>query len=132
MTTQYIYRLHVIVPEADRAAANAMSAALGTDHEGEFADANVSAGGAYPPTHILVNGSATQADRDAFVAILPQWESYGLSAAPQFWLSAALTGELLSSNVSTTQIGQTWLDWPGDSARTLAAAGLAWTQFPEE
>jgi len=132
MATQWIYRLHVIVPATDQAAANAMAAALGPDHEGEFADPQLSVDGVYPPTHIIVNGSARQSDLDDYIAILPQWGSYGLSAMPQFWTCSALNGELLNSNVSTENIGETWLTWPGDSEKTLQAAGLAWTAFPEE
>ena len=130
--TEWIYRLHVIVPATDRDAANEMAATLGPDHEGEFSDPTLSVGGVYPATHIIVNGSARQSDLDDYIAILPQWETYGLSAPPQFWTCDALTGELLNSNVSAASIGQTWLTWPGDTAATCAAAGLAWTVFPGE
>lgn len=127
--TLYIYCLHLIIPDADRDAANDMAADLGSDYVGTFTDANVSAEGAFPPTHIYVSARMRQDERDALAAILPQWESYGMSAMPQFWTIRVETGELLASNTSAAQVGQTW----GVSEQnTFAAASLAWTQFPEE
>lgn len=127
--TLYIYCLHLIIPEADRDAANAMAADLGEDYVGTFADANVSAEGAFPPTHIYVSARMRQDERDAFAAILPQWESYGLSQMPQFWTIRVEDGELLASNTSAASVGTTW---GVAEQNTFAAAGLWWTAFPEE
>lgn len=129
MPTLYLYCLHLIVSEADRDAANAMAADLGPDYVGTFADANVSAGGAFPPTHIYVSARMRQDERDAFASLLPDWASYGLSAMPQFWTIDVGTGELLASNTSAASVGQ---PWGVSEQRTFTAAGLAWTVFPEE
>lgn len=132
MATLYIYCLHLIIPEADRDAANAMAADLGEDYVGTFTDANVSADGVYPPTHIYVSARMRQDERDAFAAILPNWATYGLSAMPQFWTIDAtnrVSGALLASNTSAASVGQ---PWGVAEQNTFAAAGLAWTAFPEE
>lgn len=127
--TIYIYCLHVIIPESDRDAGNAMAEAASPDYDGSFTDANVSEGGVFPPTHIYVSARITEPERQAFAAKLTDWETYGLSAQPQFWLIRVEDGELLNSNTSSAQIGTTWgvAEQP-----TFAAANLWWTAFPEE
>lgn len=130
MPTQWIYRVHVIVPEADKATANLMAADIHPDFENSFQDANVSANGVFPPTHIFVNSSAKQDMLDGLSVALPNWASYELSIEPQYWVMRVETGELLMSNISAAEVGNTW--GGVDSANTLAAAGLAWTRWPEE
>lgn len=127
--TLYVNCIHVIVPESDRDAANDLAAAVGPDYEGSFTDANVSVDGAFPPTHIYINVRLRADEHLAWDAAIADWATHGLSAQPQYWMIRVEDGELLDSNTSAASIGQTWdlLE-----QNTFAAAGLAWTVFPEE
>lgn len=126
----YLYCIQVIVPEADREGANQAAAAASPDYDGAFADANVSAGGLYPPTHIFVSGRTTEAERVAFATELADWATHGMSSPPQYWLIRAEDGVLLGTNVlaNVSQIGQ---PWGVGEQNAFAAAGMAWTQFPD-
>lgn len=123
MPSQWIYRVHLIVPEVDRTGANELAEAAHPDLTGSFQDANVSADGGAPGTHIYVSGQLNQFMHDALVEELGNWQIHGLSAQPQYWLIRASDGELLASNISAANVGQTW---GTAEANTFIAAGVQW------
>lgn len=116
----YLYRIHVIIPLADRTAANAIAADIDPDTGGgeTFGDANVSASGHEPGTHVLISTAATETMRGEMLAAFNDWQTNGLSEAPRFWQCDIDTDALQASNV-TEATGQTFT-----VTDVLAAAGL--------
>lgn len=116
----YLYRIHVIIPLVDRTAANAIAADIDPDSGGgeTFGDANVSANGHEPGTHILISTAATEAMRGEMLSAFNDWQVNGLSEAPRFWQCDINTDTLQASNV-TEATGQTFT-----VTDVLNAAGL--------
>lgn len=123
----WIYRIHIIVPEADFAAANQLLDNAAPEWYGPsaFSWANLGPTTTPPATHQIINTSATQAIYDATMAELAAWETYGLSEQPQFWGISVVDHTLLASNVSEAEVGNSW--GTSEDAQTTAAAGLVYT-----
>ncbi len=132
MSGLWIYRIHIIVPTADFAAANQMLYNAAPDWYGgaAFSEANLGTTDTPPPTHQIINSSATQGIYDATIAELAAWETYGLGAQPQYWGINVTDHRLLESNVSDATGNPTW--GTTDDAQTIGAAGLVYTVWPEE
>lgn len=132
MPGQWLYRIHIIAPSQDFAMANQLLYTAAPDWYGPsaFSDGNLGATSTPPGTHQIVNTSATQTIYDATMTELAAWETYGLSAQPLFWGIEVATHELLTSNVSVADIGQSW--GTTDDSQSISAAGLVYTVWPEE
>lgn len=116
MAAIWTHRLHIIIPAGEREAANGYAAQLDPDTGGAltFGEANLSADGSAPATHILVSTAAT----DAMLAGMAQVIAANAIDGLQFWRLDAATETLQASNMSEAT-GQPW-----SVADTLAAAGL--------
>ena len=123
----WFYRFQLIVPAADQSGANALMADLGPDYEGSFTDPNVSDDGTPEGNQgIYVSFAATTQLRNDLLNLLADWAGYGLSAQPLYWLIRWSDKQLLESNISADDVGQTW-----NETATFAAAGVQWIQWPE-